>query len=580
MIEPDAQEHAIATIPGEQAAAKQQPAWSWPMLLCVAAFVLCMLETITPLQRLVSTPYLTTLPTSTLLSLWGAWLPANFHWLPNAHDAFVSTNNLEFLFFIVLAFAIYGLFAFLTLRKAETIHFAYIQRLSWIGAIVAGLFFVFTPALLSRDIFVYADYGHTLLTSHANLYFVPPALVSHDQITLLDDLRWRYSTAAYGPVWLYISAMVAIFAGDHPLRYILLFRLLGFAAHLLNIRLVMSIMRRSGRSERIVTLGMVLYALNPLVLLESCLGGHNDIVMISFILLGILLCVRAEQGDFTRFKNYGPPILAFTLAALIKFTSGPLILFFLALLVRKTLLQPAPVSLSRRHRWRSALFNVCIAGFLSACIALVCYAPFWIGHSPTAIVHSFSTPASAQFAENSILRAVQGWIQLHGLPARSSWDYTLLTLLSDHRVWNALNLFVLAGAILAGMFALWRTPITHTLVLASLVTLGALLIVTPWFFAWYVTWLVALAAVSFTMPGKRLQFALIAFALVFSASAFSSYLVNGYPLFSNSGVMQSLRIFGIPLLVFCVALIVKWRFPGHRESHAKPIVQGYKKVDV
>lgn len=560
MIENDAQHIPSVSPPVKPAPTSSHTTRLWPVLLCALAFLLCILATVTPLQRMAGVPFLTSLPTGKLLALWGAWLPADFHWLPNSRDSFTSTNNLEFLALMALAFVVYGLFALLILRLPEDARFVRTQRLIWIVALIAGLILVFTPAMLSHDLFVYADYGRNLIVHHSNLYFVPPIATSNDQITLLDD--WRGFTAAYGPLWLYISAVVAIFSGDHPAHYILFFRLLGLAAHLFNAWLVMNIVRQSGRSPRISTLVTLLYVLNPLVLLESCLGGHNDIVMITLILLGILLCMRVEQGNVTPFGNYLLPAIAFTLAALIKFTCLPLLLFYLVLLVRRALYPSSSGTLTHWQHitryWRSALFKVVLASLVSGCLALVLYAPFWIGHSISSIVQSFTNTPSARNAENSILRAIQGWVHHYGMPPSNTWAYKLLTIFNDHGTWNTINEAVLVCTILIGIIYLWRSPSTQTLVLAALGTLGALLIVTPWFFAWYATWLVALASVALAKPGNRLKYALVAFALAFSVSAFSSYLANGYPLLSNSGLQQCLRTFGIPLFVFVIVLI--WSF--------------------
>ena len=558
MIEHD-EERPVMRIDTDLARASQQANWSWSIFCSVIAFIACMVVMITPLERRVGTTLLAPLPTSRWLATLGAWLPANFHWLPNTRDSFVSTNNLEFLFLVALAFVIYGLAALLLFRLPANANYRGIQRLIWAVTVVAGLLLVFAPAMLSHDLFVYADYGHTLVIYHANLYFVPPATISHDQITQLDD--WRTSTAAYGPFWLYISALIAIVAGNHPLRYIMAFRLLGLAAHLANTWLVLRILRTSGRSPRIVTLGVLLYALNPLALLESCMGAHNDTIMVTFILLGILLSMRAEQRGFTYFTSYAPPAIAFTLAVLIKFTSIPLILFFLALLARKSILASPALALHHKSQvWQSALFKILLAGLLCAGLVLLFYTPFWLGHRLTAILLSFSAPPSAWLAENSILRAAQGWIHLHSLSARNSWMYRPLVLLSNHLTWTILNLIVLPCATLFGIVRLWHSPTPHTFTLAALVTFGALLLVTPWFFAWYVIWLVALAAVLLTRPGNPAQYALIAFALAFSICAFFSYVGNGSALLSNSGFQQCLRTFGIPVLVFLIVLLIEWRW--------------------
>lgn len=555
---------------------KPQAAWSWGFFGCVVAIIACIVVMATPLQRRVGTPLMTSLPTNRLLLFLGSWMPANFHWLPNAQDAFVSTNNLEFLFLVGIAFALYGLAMLFLLRLPAAASYRHIERLMWAGVLVAGMIFIITPAMLSHDLFVYADYGHTFLTSHANLYFVPPASVSHsyDQITLLDD--WRTSVAAYGPFWIIISTLLAIVGGNHPLRYLVGFRGLGLMAHLVNTWLIMRILRASGRSPRTVVVGGLLYALNPLALLESAFGAHNDVVMLTCILLGILLAQRGEKRGFQHLADYALPALAFTLAALIKFTSIPLIVFFLALVAFRAS-QTLSQADRQASRWIAArlsppgLLRASVAGLVCAGTTLLFYGPFWIGHSLTAILTSFSSPPSSRLAENSILRASEGWIAQNGLPPSSSWMHALMLVLTNHAAWNILNLLVVACAMLVGIVLLWRSPTTATLILASLCTLGALLLVTPWFFAWYVTWLVALSAIIFTRPVTspeqipsekttshvtRMSRALVAFALVFSASAFFSYLVNGNPLLGNSGYVQCLRIFGMPLLALVVVLLV------------------------
>ncbi len=247
---------------------------------------------------------------------------------------------------------------------------------------------------------------------------------------------------------------------------------------------------------------------------------------------------------------------------LIKFTSFPLLLFFLALVACKSIY--ASALRFDWQVWRTALLKVSLAGLLCATIILLFYAPFWIGHSPVAILASFSAPPSASQAENSVLRAAQGLVHVADLSMRNSWWYGIVVLLSNHLTWVILDLIVLASCMLFGIIRLWHSPMVHTLTLVALVTLGALLLVTPWFFAWYVIWLVALAAVLLVKPGGNPgQYALIAFALAFSASAFFSYQVNGLPLLSNAGFLACLRIFGIPGLVFLSVFFLVQRPLAH-----------------
>ncbi len=357
--------------------------------------------------------------------MWGAWLPSDLHLGNTIQTSQISTNHLEFFLLITLAFVMYGISALVIQYQLKEAKNTSIYSLMWVGAILVGLIFVFEPAMLSHDIFVYMDYGHTIVAHGANPYFVPPGMgkYSRDVLTQLDD--WNMYIAAYGPLWLDICSLLALLLGNIPWHYIFGFRLLGVAAHLLNIVLVTTILHKAGCTKRRILLGTWLYAMNPLVLLESSFGAHNDIVMATFLLLGLLLCIRAEQKGFTHPANYIPPVVAFTLSALIKFTTIPLIIFFLVLLARKTLYTTstdiATVRQESLPRWLTTCIQVFLASFICGLIMLVFYMPFWLGHTLKDIIHSFSSPPSVVYAENSLSRLLYGWIRKHGLPSQTSW---------------------------------------------------------------------------------------------------------------------------------------------------------------
>ena len=331
MLKKDVEKLESPAKPAVEAQAKQA-AQKLPLeaiiLFCMIAFVLCFLIIIAPLQRLASTPVTAHIPLGSLLVKAGAWLPNNLHLSPDLHSSQVATGNIEFLLLMVVAFGVYALCAFFVhrQRQATSGKNSKILLLIWLGAAVAGLLMLLSPSLLSHDIFVYAGYGRVMITYHANPYFVAPSAFPHDPIYPLND--WSHYTSAYGPFWLVICALSELFSGAHPLRYIIFFRVLGLAAHLVNILLVTAILRKMGRSPRTVALGTLLYAWNPLAVLESSQSGHNDIFMITFILLGILFAIRAEKRGFAHLTSYLLPLVAFTLAALVKFTTAPLVVLF------------------------------------------------------------------------------------------------------------------------------------------------------------------------------------------------------------------------------------------------------------
>lgn len=507
-----------------------RPLWSplhlRRLALCAAGLLLCILISVAPLLHLAGKTFLLPLPTNPFLLAWGSWLPYDLHFALPKRASMISTNTIEFLLLVAISFGIYALASLLIQKQPERQQFTAVTRLIWFLAIAGGIIYILTPAMISRDIFVYVGYGRTISLHHANPYFVAPSAFPQDPLTIYDD--WQSATAAYGPFWLVICALLAPLGGNSPLAYLLIFRLLSFASYLFNIWLISNILKNMGRSPRTVTLGTLLYAWNPLVIEETCLGGHNDTIMVTLLLLGIWFSVRAEQQDFARPSRYLLPAIAFTLATLVKITALPLIVLYLVFLARRAM-SSAPSTSSmlrlehiRALNWQAALAKVVLTGAVCGIIAALFYAPFWLGHSIQDILTSFSSPPSSILSENSIMRAIHEWILAHGLPSQNSWAATLLTFFNLRVVWDRISYVCLAATLIVGAVWIWRVPTTRTMLLAALLSLGGLLLVTPWFFAWYIIWLVSIAALC--LPAiDRLGRALLAFTLTFSATAFITY---------------------------------------------------------
>ena len=530
--------------------------------LCTCAFVFCFLISVGVLhfinqQENLLPPYVPfgnhlTTPGLTVLQKIGS-LSQNVLHLGGSNIVFTIITGMECAIYIVVALLIRRLSGTRELRLS--------LLFICLGVAGAGCLLLVTPALISRDLFVYAGYGRSIVAHHVNPYFVPPAKFPQDPVTPWDD--WRNTTAAYGPLWLGVCALVSLVGGSSLTGYILLFRLLAFAVHLVNALLVMAILRTMGRSPRTIVTGTLLYAWNPLLILESCLSAHNDLFMIMFLLLGILLCVRAEQRHFTRPLHYVPPGIAFTLAALVKFTALPLIVLYVVLLARKTLYPVISEANARlRLQWRTAILKVSVVVVAIGLVGVLFYGPFFIGHSITDIINSFTSPPSSSQAEHSMLSIIVEWSAMYGKPTPGSWWYSPVLALSNHHVWNDINLAVVLLGLIIGTIWLWRKPETRTLVFAAIITLGGLLIVTTWFFPWYVTWLVGLAAVAMPTAQERVGRALFAFALTFSISARLLYLFLGNAPLPNWDAIGYTAAVIPPLLVLLIVFIFNVKLPA------------------
>src|SRR5258706_2712355 len=161
------------------------------VLICTIVSIFCTLISVTPLFHLAGKTFLLSLPTNPVLLWWGSWLPS-LGTAQTYRALMITTNDTEFLVLTVVAFITYGLCAFFIRRQPQQANYIRVLRLIWLGTIIVGLIYVFTPAMLSRDIFVYAGYGRTIVAYHANPYFVTRSTFPQHIISTYDD--WQFAT--------------------------------------------------------------------------------------------------------------------------------------------------------------------------------------------------------------------------------------------------------------------------------------------------------------------------------------------------------------------------------------------------
>lgn len=522
-----------------------------PIIGCTLAYILCILFSVALIFN-VSGLDKNEWWISTKLAWFGKWIPSDLGLATNAYLSREKTGYFELVALLACMFVIYGLATLYVYLNTEYSVNKNFHRLIWLGAIIGGSIYLFTPGILTSDIYSYASYGRLIAFYAANPYFVPPSAFPHDAI--YNWVYWKNTVSIYGPIWTGISVLLSFISGTGQMGVIFTFRVFALAAHLLNIALVAATLRSMQRSSRTVTVGTLLYAWNPLVLAESSLGAHNDVFMVTFLLLGLLLYARAEvRAVLARPRGYIPPLLAFTCATLIKFSAAPAVAVFIIALfcyvARFTGRQNGHLS------WRPAVVTGVIASCISVGVVAVLYGPFWFGHSLADVTNSFATLPSAMDSFNSLLSALSYMHATHSLPAN-------LFFLLDRKLWNVVTILALGLPIVVGSIYLWRAPTARTIALITLASLSAFLVVTPWFFAWYLTWIVGLAVVCLPVTSSRFGRALVAFVLTFSATAFLTYystlvgwiLLNMHPAVASWALRVTIEAFGIPLLMFFVVL--------------------------
>lgn len=354
------------------------------------------------------------------------------------------------------------------------------RRWLWLALGVAaalGLTLALLPALPSDDVFSYILYGRISALHHANPLVTTPASFPSDPFLSL--VYWQTTRSVYGPVWLLVSGALSLLAqalGGGLVAYVALFKALGLATHLANTALIWLILGRLAPRRRLA--GTLLYAWNPLCLVEFCASAHNDALMLFFLLLCVyaLVCGREALG-----------LIALALAIQTKITPIALAPFYLVYCARRLRADGAS--------WRAVAWGISWRVGLIALAALALIAPFWAGPQTFGAL-LFSPPA--QQLDNSLLEAIswplrwlaQGALGLSVGQARAVVETTLklvaLALFGLLWLWEMRRTGTLAGVLSAWGWALvWYA-----------------LIASGWFWPWYVTWVVAVAALA---PWGRLQ---------------------------------------------------------------------------
>lgn len=363
------------------------------------------------------------------------------------------------------------------------------RRVLWfvLGATaVMGLTLVLLPVLPSDDLFSYALYGRISVLYHQNPLQVTPGQFTGDPF--LAHIFWRDTRSVYGPAWLMVSAVITWLAqlmGGSVAVYVALYKLLGLGCHLANAALIWGILTRLAPERRLA--GTLLYAWNPLPLLEFAGGAHNDALMITLFLLGVWFLTRGQEL---------PALLAWGASIATKYVLIVLLPLWLWQVAVTMLALPHETVI---HLWQRRSLAVVWRGGVVLGTAVLLALPFWAGPA-TLEALVFSPPA--QHITNSLMDAVSwplSWLArdfIHGSAARADTitALKLVGVLAFLALW-AVQLLRRARR---DIFGAWSWALVGYLVLAS-----------GWFWPWYATWPLAVVALR---PLDRLTRAVLVLA--------------------------------------------------------------------
>lgn len=211
------------------------------------------------------------------------FIDPNLSYLKDLYSGFAFSYRLLttifYVTFVLISFIFYGIFVRLGVRKK--IHAGEVFVLL---SITFGILLFSYPAMLSYDIFNYIATSRVLFFYHENPYLVMPIEFIIDP--LLSFTHAANKIALYGPIWVILTGVPYFLGfGNFVVNLFALKFLIG-VFYLATAFLVWKI------SKSIMSL--ILFAFNPLVIIETLVSSHNDIVMIFLALLSFFLLMRKK----------------------------------------------------------------------------------------------------------------------------------------------------------------------------------------------------------------------------------------------------------------------------------------------
>ena len=362
------------------------------------------------------------------------------------------------LFKLVVAFIALGGLYWLGWRAALRAH----DRRAWLivlgGAGLCGAALLLMYPYDAADLFDNIMHGRMISVYSANPFQKIASDFASDPFYRYT--AWRYVVSAYGPLWESLAGLVTRLAGDGLIANVIAFKLVlgGFWAG--SIVLIGLIVRRIAPDRALAA--VVLFAWNPIGLYETLGQGHNDIVLVFWMLLAAWLLIE---------RRYAPAVVALIVGALFKYI--PLLLVPAALLVAWRDL----THLLARFKFLALTTLMC------GVLIVVAYAPFWRG------IDTLNIGRRAHLFTTSLPAAI--YVSL--VPTRGAE--------------KAGNEVALVAAGLTAIFALvqglraWRDRSALSFTGSAFYVLMFYLLMTClWFQQWYAIWLLGFAAL--LSPGR------------------------------------------------------------------------------
>ena len=419
----------------------------------------------------------------------------------------------EGLFYLGIATLLFALYS----QALQAIQASQDRRVLWAIAIF-GLVFSITLLFVypwgAADLFDYAISGKVLAHYHANPFAVAGTDFPNEPWTVYAP--WAGTTVAYGSVWVLLAGLAYRLAGPDLLANLVAHKIMALLFYWLAIAAIAATWQALDRQHLVA--GVLFFAWNPLVLLETMANGHNDVMMIALVLVALYLFLRQRRAW---------SLVALAASSLIKFTSVTLAPFF----ILAGLYDQA--GLKRKARYLRAS----LTAFILPIVLLML--PFWRGRDPLALgrrTRMFTT---------SLPTLIMAIAQLWTAQDRAMFiaQGVAAALLAAFGIYQMIQMRNSAQSLIKASFEM---------------NFFYLAVSCSWFQPWYLVWLVGLGALCLQQPqGQR--------AWLFSYVGFWNYFIYGFLWFWLSPELQSLAIIQTLAMVMVIGPpLILWLWQARR----------------
>lgn len=222
------------------------------------------------------------------------------------------------------------------------------------GALFA-LILTFVYPLTAQDIYTYVSQSKLFIIYERNPVFVPPSTYPNDPMMQIAGQWIRYGSP-YGPLGIIIDALPMNIMRDNLLGNLIALKLI-FSGFLLGSAYLAYLIVKEMHPKLAISAALFV-AWNPLLLFEVSVNGHNDIVMMFFLLWAVYSMVKAD---------YKVGTLLLILSALVKYATVMLLPLFIIYALH---------CIPTARKKIAYGIGVLVGG---AIIVIAAYSPFWEG---------------------------------------------------------------------------------------------------------------------------------------------------------------------------------------------------------